>query len=345
MKNSELHFISRLSDYSLRSILIRLSLVSATGFLLLLFSVKIAGEPEVHITAIHYLQVVFIFNIISEINVLLDHLGERFFPIPEKIKWRVVIHFTVSIMLAIAAVGYFFLVLRDAMSLSQPVVQLMLLFGMIFIFNLILVSVALRIIEKWMYSVKQLEELQSSKLKSDYNSLQAQLNPHFLFNNLSVLKSMITYNPESAVRFTQNFTDVYRYVLRSREKTTVKLAEELEFIEAYAEIHKERLGEAFILNINVPAAVRKKEIPPLALQLLVENAVKHNIAVMEEPLVIHIMCHHNMLVVTNNLNPKESGHSEQTGLKNLVNRYRLLTEAQVTITRADNKFEVGIPLL
>ena len=345
MKNSELHIISRLSDYSLRSILIRVGLVSTVGFLLLLFSVNIAGNAKAEVTPLHYFQVVFIFNIISEINVLLDHLGERFLPIPERIKWRGMMHFTVSILLAIAAVGYFFLILRDEMSLSQPIVQLMLLFGMIFIFNLVLVSVALRIIEKWMYSVKQLEELQSSKLKSDYNSLQSQLNPHFLFNNLSVLKSMITYDPGSAIRFTQNFTDVYRYVLRSRDKTTIKLAEELEFIEAYADIHKERLGEAFQLNIMVDDASKNREIPPLALQLLVENAVKHNVATKEEPLAITISSRNNKLIVENNLNPKESGHSEQTGLKNLVNRYKLLTDGEVKIHYDKESFEVEIPLL
>ena len=234
---------------------------------------------------------------------------------------------------------------KDVLFFSHRIVQLMVLFGLIFIFNLILVSVTLRIIEKWIYSSRKIEELQSSKLKSDYNSLRAQLNPHFLFNNLSVLKSMIMFEPEAAIQFTQNFTDVYRYVLQSKEKTTVKLSDELEFIEAYANIHKQRLGEAFQLKIKVDELALKKEIPPLALQLLVENAVKHNVAIKEDPLVITIKSTENKLVVTNNVNPKESAFSEKTGLRNLIRRYKMLSEADVTIRPGKDKFEVEIPLL
>jgi len=345
MNNSELHFISRLSDYSLRSIVIRIAMVSAVGLLFLFFAINIAGDGEVKVTALVYFQVVLIFNIITEINVLIDHLAERFLPIPEKIKLRVVLHFTISLLLAMAAVFYFSMIVKEALFFSHPIVQLMMLFGLIFIFNLILVSVTLRIIEKWIFSARQLEELQSSKLKSDYNSLQAQLNPHFLFNNLSVLKSMITYDPDAAVHFTQNFTDVYRYVLQSREKTTIKLKDELEFIEAYADIHKERLGEAFQLNIDVEEAALKKEIPPLALQLLVENAVKHNVAVKDDPLVITIKNRPDELIVSNNINLKESAFSEQTGLQNLIKRYEMLTDAEVKIYSGKEKFEVEIPLL
>ena len=345
MNNSELHFISRLSDYSLRSIVIRIAMVSAVGLLFLFLAINIAGDGEVKVTALEYFQVVLIFNIITEINVLIDHLAERFLPIPEKIKLRVVLHFTISLLLAMAAVFYFSMIVKEALFFSHPIVQLMMLFGLIFIFNLILVSVTLRIIEKWIFSARQLEELQSSKLKSDYNSLQAQLNPHFLFNNLSVLKSMITYDPDAAVHFTQNFTDVYRYVLQSREKTTIKLKDELEFIEAYADIHKERLGEAFQLNIDVEEAALKKEIPPLALQLLVENAVKHNVAVKDDPLVITIKNRPDELIVSNNINLRESAFSEQTGLQNLIKRYEMLTDAEVKIYSGKEKFEVEIPLL
>jgi LytS/YehU family sensor histidine kinase len=345
MNNSELHFISRLSDYSLRSIVIRITMVSAVGLLFLFLAINIAGDGEVKVTALEYFQVVLIFNIITEINVLIDHLAERFLPIPEKIKLRVVLHFAISLLLAMAAVFYFSMIVKEALFFSHPIVQLMMLFGLIFIFNLILVSVTLRIIEKWIFSARQLEELQSSKLKSDYNSLQAQLNPHFLFNNLSVLKSMITYDPEAAVHFTQNFTDVYRYVLQSREKTTIKLKDELEFIGAYADIHKERLGEAFQMNIDVEESALKKEIPPLALELLVENAIKHNVAVKTEPLVITIKSMGDKLLVFNNVNPKESTFSEQTGLRNLTKRYEMLTDIEVKIQPGKEKFEVEIPLL
>jgi len=345
MKNSELHFLSRLSAYTVRSFIIRLGLVSGVGLLFLFLAVNIVGSVDFELTISEYLQVVFIFNIISESNVFLDHMGEKFLPIPERLSLRVVLHFVVSLMLAVAAVFYFFLMVKDDLFFSHSIVQLMMLFGLFFIFILTLISVTLRIIEKWIYSAKQLEEIKSLKLKSDYNSLQAQLNPHFLFNNLSVLKSMITYDPEAAIHFTQNFTDVYRYVLQSRDKTTVKLADELNFIESYAGIHKERLGNAFSLKIEVGDDLKDREIPPLALQLLVENAVKHNIAVQDEPLVISVFCRSDSLVVSNNLNLKESVFSEQTGLDNLKQRYGMLTSRTVKILESKEKFEAEIPLL
>lgn len=345
MRHSELHFLSQLSAYTLKSLFIRLTLVSGVGLLFFFLSIKIAGDSNIHVTALEYLQVVIIFNIISEINVLIDHLGERFLPIPEKIRLRVVLHILVSLLIAVAAVFYFSLIVKEALFFSHPIVQLMMLFGLIFILILILVSVALRIIDKWIFSVRQLEELKNLKLKSDYNSLQAQLNPHFLFNNLSVLKSMIIFDPDAAILFTQNITDVYRYVLQSKDKTTVKLSDELEFIEAYTALHKERMGEAFEVICEVSESALKKEIPPLALQLLVENAVKHNIAVKEAPLSIRIKSNDDTLTVCNNLNFKESAFSEKTGLNNLIQRYALLTDRQVEVKMGKENFEVKIPLL
>jgi len=345
MKNSELHFLSRLSAYTLQSFLIRVTLVSGVGLLFFFLSIEIAGDTTIRVTALEYFQVVLIFNIISESNVFFDHLAERFLPIPKKISLRVVLHFVVSLLIAVAVVFYFSFIVKEALFFSHPIVQLMMLLGLIFIFIITVFSVSLRIIEKWIYSMRQLEELKSLKLKSDYNSLQAQLNPHFLFNNLSVLKSMITFDPNAAVLFTQNFTDVYRYVLQSREKTTAKLSEELEFLEAYIEIHKERMGDSFKVKTEIDETALKKEIPPLALQLLVENAVKHNIAVKEEPLVIRIKSNIETLTVSNNVNLKESAYSEKTGLKNLMERYALLTDQPVKVISDDKIFEVEIPLL
>lgn len=345
MKNKELHFLSQLSSYTLKSILIRVASVSGVGLLFFFLSIKIAGDVNLHVSMLEYLQVVLIFNIISESNVFIDHIAERFLPIPEKFSLRVVLHVFVSLIIAVAAVSYFSLMVREASFFSYPIVQLMMFLGLIFIFILILVSVTLRIVEKWIYSVRQLEELKSLKLKSDYNSLQAQLNPHFLFNNLSVLKSMITFDPDSAIHFTQNFTDVYRYVLQSKDQTTVKLSDELEFIEAYTALHKKRMGEAFEVISKVSDSALKKEIPPLALQLLVENAVKHNIALKDAPLTIRIESNEDSLTVCNNLNLKESAFSEKTGLNNLKQRYALLTDRLVEVSHGRETFKVKIPLL
>ena len=345
MESPELHFISRLSDYSIRSILTRIALVSGTAVLFLFMAVQVTGDAGIEVSVFEYFRTILFFNIITEVNVLFDHLAERSLPIPEKISIRLILHIAISLLLGGVLLGTFIFTDKLNILFLHPLMHLMILLGFIFIFILILVSVTVRIIEKWVFSIRQLDVLKNLKLASDYHSLQAQLNPHFLFNNLSTLKSMITYEPEAAVQFTQNFTDVYRYVLECKDKVTVKLNDELEFLEAYVALHLDRMGESLRVEIKVQEAARKKDIPPLALQQLVENALKHNVALKDEPLVIKIDSQGDSLRVINNLNPKDSDFSEKTGLTNLVQRYAMLTEKPVNIKSGKKFFKVEIPLL
>lgn len=345
MKNDHLHFISGLSDYSFKSILLRICMVSAVGVLFLFLASRFAGEEQVELTFLKYLNTILIFNIISEANVLFDHFAERYLPIPEKISLRIMLHAILSLFIGAAMILLSMITDNEPFFFSNPIVQLMLMFGFFFTFILILVSVTLRIIDQWIGSVQQLEEMKNLKLASDYSQLQAQLNPHFLFNNLSVLKSMITYEPEAAVQFTQNFTDVYRYVLQSKDKTTVKLADELDFIQAYVALHKERMGSALMVTTDIDNEILKREIPPMALQQLVENALKHNKALKDAPLLITIKARPETVIVSNTVNLKETTYSEKTGLKNLVERYALLTGDKVDIRQGNDVFEVEIPLL
>jgi two-component system, LytTR family, sensor kinase len=345
MESPELHFISRLSDYSLRSVLTRIALVSGTAVLFLFMAVQVAGDAGIEVSAFDYFRTVLAFNIITEANVLFDHLAERSLPIPEKISLRLILHIVISLLLGGVLLGTFIFTDQLDILFLHPLMHLMILLGFIFIIILILVSVTVRIIEKWVFSIRQLDLLKNLKLASDYHSLQAQLNPHFLFNNLSTLRSMITYEPEAAVQFTQNFTDVYRYVLECKDKVTIKLSDELEFMEAYMALHLERMGESLRVETRVQEAAQKKDIPPLALQQLVENALKHNVALKDDPLVIRIDAQGDTLRVINNLNPKDSDFSEKTGLINLVQRYTMLTEKPVNIRSGKKFFEVEIPLL
>ncbi|HOI88492.1 MAG TPA: histidine kinase, partial [Lentimicrobium sp.] len=319
--SNNLHIISRLSDYTPKSVLVRIALVSGVGWLFLFMASWFAGDGSADVSALEYIRTILIFNIISEGNVLFDHIAERYLPIPEKISLRIILHALLSLLMGGLILVLLMMTGRDILFFSNPIMQMMILFGLIFIFILILVSITLRIIDKWITSIWQLEEIKALKLASDYHSLQAQLNPHFLFNNLSVLKSMITYDPEAAAQFTQNFTDVYRYVLQSKDKTTVKLSEELEFLEAFTALHKERMGSALHVETDISEAQLKRELPPLALQQLVENALKHNVALKDSPLHVIIRSNADTITVTNNVNPKEATYSEKTGLANLKQRY------------------------
>ncbi|ASB49450.1 sensor histidine kinase [Alkalitalea saponilacus] len=189
------------------------------------------------------------------------------------------------------------------------------------------------------------ERLQREKLELDYFALQDQLNPHFLFNNMSTLMAIIPDDCEKALSFAGNFTDVYRYVLMSSRHKLVTLQDELMFIQSYVAIHQERLGSGLLVTYDVSEDAMKRKVPTLSLQFLVENAIKHNVATKEEPLLIRIGIEKNMLKVTNNLQPKLSTYSTNTGLRNLKRRIQFLAEEKDLVIESDEKFfTVKVPV-
>lgn len=345
MQAKKFSYISNLSSYQARYILFRLGIVSLVALAFMMIASSMIRGDGIVISLSQFVSVVIIFNVITEANVLLDNIFERLFPIPSKISLRVALHFMLSLLIGFLALLYFEGQINNIEVLQQPVTWLMFSFGLIFVFIIIIVSISIRITSSWIEAQQEVERLKQLQLKNDYNALQDQLNPHFLFNSLSVLKSMIPYNPDAAITFTQHFTDIYRYVLQNRDRITVPLADELEFITAYTELHKERLGEALHVNIAVNDALKERRIPPLSLQLLIENAIKHNIASREEPLTIQITSTDKTLCVTNNLQPRKSSYSSFKGLKNLCARYEFLTDNKVIVSETEAGYKVEIPLL
>jgi len=345
MTGKKFHFISQLSCYTLKHTLFRVFTVGSIGLLFLLLSINIIEGGRDYLSISGDIKIILAFIIVSECNVFIEHLFERYFPFPEKIGLRVFIHLFVSGILIVLIYYYFEYLLQKENLIQDPGVRLMLALGVIFLIILIIISLSMRITERWINSRDELVALKQAKLLSDYNSLQDQLNPHFLFNNLSVLKSMIIYAPEAAVVFTQNFTDVYRYVLKSKDRLTVALKDEIAFIESYIGLHKERLGESLKVSMKIDTASLQKSIPPLALQLLVENAIKHNIASKDEVLFIEIYNDLETICVQNNYQPKESSYSTKNGLKNLIKRYEFQSEKDVEIIQDALIFRVILPLL
>lgn len=196
------------------------------------------------------------------------------------------------------------------------------------------------------YFILENEKLRQEKLRLDYFALQDQLNPHFLFNNLSTLMAIIPNDTSKALSFTENFTDVYRYVLKNTNTSLIPLEDELEFITAYINLHKERLAEGFNYNIKIPKKQLNKLLPPLSLQYLVENAIKHNLATETRPLKLDIYTKNNRLTVSNNYQPRNSTYSTNTGLSNLKKRYQYLgLKGSVEVLQTNETFSVSIPLI
>ncbi|HEX8462815.1 MAG TPA: histidine kinase, partial [Segetibacter sp.] len=195
--------------------------------------------------------------------------------------------------------------------------------------------------------VKRWEQIEKEKIKSQFETLKSQVNPHFLFNSFNTLISVIEEDPESAVVYVEHLSDLYRKIVTYRDKDTITIQEELAIIADYFFIQKKRFGESLVfLNKLAEEALTTYMIAPLTLQLLVENAVKHNAISSETPLVIELITDGKFLQVKNNLNPKltkEKG--EGMGLQNIQNRYKLLTGEGVLIDKTETHFVVNIPLL
>ena len=179
-----------------------------------------------------------------------------------------------------------------------------------------------------------------------FDALKNQLDPHFLFNSLNVLTSLIEENPDNAQRFTTSLSKVYRYVLEQKNKELVTVDEELDFAKTYMSLLKMRFEDSIIFEIPDKASNPESKVVPLSLQLLLENAVKHNMVTTSKPLHIKIYEDGNHLVVMNNLQPKQIvKKSSGVGLENIKQRYKLLTERKVYINQREKDFAVAIPML
>ncbi len=179
-----------------------------------------------------------------------------------------------------------------------------------------------------------------------YESLKSQIDPHFLFNSLNVLASLIGENPKQAEKFTTKLSKVYRYVLEQKSKDLIDLDEELKFARTYMELLKMRFEDAVIFEIPDSASNPSYKIVPLSLQLLLENAVKHNAVPEENPLKVLITEENGYLKVTNNYNPKTTlEKGTKVGLNNIKDRYNLITLRKVFVEKTSESFTVQIPLL
>jgi len=179
-----------------------------------------------------------------------------------------------------------------------------------------------------------------------FESLKSQIDPHFLFNSLNVLASLIGENPAQAEKFTAKLSKVYRYVLEQKNKDLIGLDEELKFAKTYMELLKMRFENALTFDIPEKASNPELKIIPLSLQLLLENTIKHNVVSEEYPLKVVITEANGYLVITNNYNPKtvlEQG--TKVGLNNIIDRYNLITLKNVSVEKTSNNFTVKLPLL
>lgn len=201
------------------------------------------------------------------------------------------------------------------------------------------------------YKKSQENKLKEQKViagtvSAQFESLKNQIDPHFLFNSLNVLSSLIEENPDQAQRFTTSLSKIYRYVLEQKDKELVSVEEELSFAKTYMNLLKMRFENSIAFELPTDFNNHEAKVVPLSLQLLLENTIKHNVVSEAKPLHIKIYVENNYLVIENNLQKKEVLQDRKgVGLQNIVNRYGLISERKVLIEQNESFFRVMIPIL
>ena len=210
---------------------------------------------------------------------------------------------------------------------------------------LVLATEGVFFFRQWRDSAVTAERYKKESIRAQLESLRNQVNPHFLFNSLNTLSSLIDLDKELSKEFLDDLSTVYRYVLQHKDEEVVKLSTELDFINSFTQLLKVRHIDGLHFHFDIPEEALSKGLPPMTLQLLVENAVKHNIASRNKPLTIEIIGQGNGLAVRNKLQRKRKVQSTNIGLNNIRSRYQYLIEQDIEVNEDGQYFEVRIPLI
>lgn len=281
---------------------------------------------------------------IRVINLQLD----KTLPFEKNIPLRISIQILLTFLAVVAARFIFYPLFADVLHVTIPRELLILSFflNLLMIATIILAIFGYHFVNRWKQSEIREAELQKEKALVQYDSLRNQLNPHFLFNSLTSLNSLIYENPQLASEFLQQLSKVFRYVLDHKEKNLVTLETEISFVRHYVHLLKTRYEEGLNVSFEVSESGIQKAIVPVTLQILLENAIKHNSTQKSAPLTIRIYDTDDYLVVENNLQKMNSmDTSNGYGLDNLKNLYRFLSAKDTVIEQAEKTFTVKIPLL
>jgi two-component system LytT family sensor kinase len=196
---------------------------------------------------------------------------------------------------------------------------------------------------QWTENFSKSIKLEKENIEANYEALKANLNPHFLFNSLNSLSNLVDDNPK-ATEYISNLSDFLRYLLKNDEKELVELHEELEVLQKYIILQKLRFEEALIVNLDI-IHPESYVLPPLVLQILVENSIKHNEVSSEKPLIIEISNDDQYIFIKNNKNTKLGVDSTGVGLQNIIDRYKLFTSLSVEIESTNDSFSVKVPVI
>ncbi len=217
-------------------------------------------------------------------------------------------------------------------------------FTVLITFLIVTIHEAIYFYRQWKFNFSKSVSLEKDNIEARYNALKSQVNPHFLFNSLNSLIALLENN-RTAEQYVQNLSEYLRYVLLSNEKQEVSLQEELEVVEKFIQLQQLRFNDNLEVTIRIHPESLQRKIPPLALQMLVDNCIKHNIISSNHPLNIEIYDDFHSITVRNNKQLKRTEESTGQGLKNIEGRYRFVSGDAVKISSDKHQFAVTIPLI
>lgn len=287
-----------------------------------------------------------------EINRLTEPLVRRLMP-PEKnkIKYKISFFIAGSIMATtltitiVLAVG----MLIHPFSLKENIIPLKLNLMYCWLVNLLyhLINAIIFYFKEYKLCSLEAEQLKHISTQAELQLIKSQINPHFLFNNLNVLSALIMKNNTEANRFIEEFSKVYRYILSNHDKELVPLETELDFIKPYIFLLQKRFADSLQIKVSIDEKYKDQYIIPAALQMLIENAIKHNVVSRQRPLLIDVHSNgNNTVVVSNNLQAKQTiERSTGIGLQNILKRYQLVSNKAILIQKDEAKFTVILPLI
>lgn len=326
--------------------------VSGIGLLLLLdlYSMQIFVQPLSLFTVKYIIEFLCLTSATWEVNRWILVFFRRLFPQLSQTRKRIILVLPLC-WAASVLIDWLDMIIVNATGFHKPYLAASFINSLpgALIFSVLIVGVqeAVYYFARLIKAEKEAEALKKENLQTQLDSLKQQVSPHFLFNSLNTLSFLIGDDAKQAEKFLDELSKVYRYLLRNNEHELTSLATEMQFIRSYFHLLKTRYGDSLHLKLAIEPRFEAYLLPSLTLQLLLENAVKHNIIHKAQPLTVQIITQPDgQLTVKNNLQ-KKTQHlpSTQLGLANIAAKFRLLNQRDIVVRETDDEFAVTIPLM
>jgi two-component system, LytTR family, sensor kinase len=255
-----------------------------------------------------------------------------------------------GLLLSLFIINLSYLILKFTLTQDPPdgaQILAMNVIGIVLLLPTISMNFGIQFLKNWKNAQVSSESFQKESIKAELTALKNHLDPHFLFNNLNVLSSLISKDKKQSQKYLEKFAEVYRIILQSSSEELVTLHQELDFISAYMYLMQIRFEETIQLSVNIPNTAKNTYLPPLTLQMLIENAIKHNVVTETKPLQIDISVKDEMIIIQNNLQEKKVAdyQSSKSGLKNIERRYAHFSEVPIEMVKTANSYIVKVPLI